>query len=388
MSSSHQKWPYPHDMQSPQPWRIITEDAVSASFGLAADDALTVCAGRGESQPTLRLYTYSSHCALVGRFQRVENEIHQEWCRAHGIAINRRPTGGGAILMGDDQLGVALMVAGPRGDVYGQARVWMEKFSASLVTALGSLGIRAQFRGKNDIEVGGRKIAGLGIYRATGGGLLFHASLLVDLDVPLMLQVLNTPFEKISDKEIDSVASRISTVRRESGNGISVDEVRRMVAAAYSATWDVELVPGDFTQSERKAIAALEREKYRTDEWIFQTTDVPDAAGSAKRKTPGGLLDVQVALAGRMLKMVLLAGDFFAADASVRELEAALRWHPSAPDAVAATVREVYAQNPAGWHAISADDLTETIQLAIERSELAENRTDSHPYGCFVPVGR
>jgi len=32
--------------------------------------------------------------------------------------------------------------------------------------------------------------------------------------------------------------------------------------------------------------------------------------------------------------------------------------------------------------------LTETIQLAIERSELAENRTESHPYGCFVPVGR
>ena len=86
--------------------------------------------------------------------------------------------------------------------------------------------------------------------------------------------------------------------------------------------------------------------------------------------------------------MVFLAGDFFAAETSIRDLEAALRWHPSAPDAVAATVKEVCARNPAGWHAISADTLTETIQLAIERADLTENRTESHPYGCFVPVGR
>jgi lipoate-protein ligase A len=264
----------------------------------------------------------------------------------------------------------------------------MAKFSASLVAALGSLGIRAQFRGKNDVEVQGRKIAGMGIYRATGGGLLFHASLLIDLDVALMLQVLNTPFEKFSDKEIDSVASRISTVRREIGSGISVDEVRRTVAAAYSVKWDVELVPGDFTDPERQAIAELERDKYRTDEWIFQASQVPDASGSAKRKTPGGLLDVRVSLAGKMVKMVFLAGDFFAAEASVRDLEAALRWHPGSPDAVAATVKEVYARNPAGWHAISADELTDSILLAIERAELTENRTESHPYGCFVPLGR
>ena len=48
------------------------------------------------------------------------------------------------------------------------------------------MGIAASFRGKNDLEVAGRKIAGLGIHRDASGGLLFHASLLLDLDVALM----------------------------------------------------------------------------------------------------------------------------------------------------------------------------------------------------------
>jgi len=106
-------------------WRLITDDGVSASFGLAADDALTQRVGSNLSQPTLRLYTYQSYCALVGRFQNVENEIRVGYCRENGIAINRRPTGGGAIIMGADQLGVALTIPGHGDDSYSHARELM-----------------------------------------------------------------------------------------------------------------------------------------------------------------------------------------------------------------------------------------------------------------------
>src|SRR5574341_130895 len=184
-------------------WRFITDDNVLASFGLAADEALAQRMGMYLSQPTLRLYTYRSHCALVGRFQNVENEVRVEYCRAHGITINRRPTGGGAILMGADQLGVALTIPGRGDDSYSHARELMGSFSEGLVRGLNELGVEARFRRKNDIEVNSKKLVGLGIYRAPSGGLLFHASLLVDLDIALMLNVLNTPFEKISDKELD-----------------------------------------------------------------------------------------------------------------------------------------------------------------------------------------
>ncbi|MBM4426583.1 MAG: lipoate--protein ligase family protein, partial [Chloroflexi bacterium] len=161
-------------------WRLITDDNVTASFGLAADEALAQRVGMNRSQPTLRLYTYQSHCALVGRFQNSENEIRVEYCRANGIPLNRRPTGGGAIIMGADQLGVALAIPGRGEDNYAQAREMMSHFSEGLVRGLNQLGVEAKFRRKNDIEVNGKKLVGLGVYRAPSGGLLFHASLLVD----------------------------------------------------------------------------------------------------------------------------------------------------------------------------------------------------------------
>jgi lipoate-protein ligase A len=373
-------------------WRLITDDDVSAPFGLAADECLASRVGAGDSEPTLRLYIYRSHCALVGRFQNLENEVHREYCEATGIALNRRPTGGGAILMGADQLGVALVLPG-RGEygptrwsasTYARARELMAQFSAGIVHGLQSLGVAASFRRKNDIEVQGRKIVGLGICRVPSGGLLFHASLLVGLDIPLMLRVLKTPFEKISDKEAATVAERVTTVRREIGRAIEVEEVRARVAGGYAAAFDISLAPGDFTDGERRAISDLQSLKYDTAEWVNQTTRVPDATGSAKLKTPGGLLDVRVTLAGNTIKALFIGGDFFAAEGAVADLEASLRWHTAEATAIVPTLARAYAQRASDLAALPLDSLTQVIQHAIRRAQVAESAARADPYGCFV----
>ena len=381
-------------------WRLITDDSVSAPFGLAADECLAERVGAGQSHPTLRLYTYRSHCALVGRFQNLDNEVYREYCQAHGIALNRRPTGGGAIIMGADQLGVALTMPGRGDDSYSRARELMAQFSQGIVNALQSLGVQAHFRRKNDIEVNGRKIVGLGIYRAHSQtrpdfassaspanrpcGLLFHASLLVGLEVPLMLRVLRTPFEKISDKEIATVAERVTTVRREIGREIELREVRRRVAEGYATAFGVSLAPGDFTAEERTAIAMLERDKYLTEVWVNQTTAVRDTLGAAKVKTPGGLLDVRVALAGSTVKYLFVGGDFFAAEGAIADLESSLRWHSADPSAVAAALARAYTGRADDLIALPLEALLAAVQQAIRRARLAESAARADPYGCFV----
>ncbi|MBI3242575.1 MAG: hypothetical protein HYZ49_09820 [Chloroflexi bacterium] len=365
-------------------WRLITDDGATASFGLAADECLAARVGASESEPTLRLYTYQSHCALVGRFQNLDNEVYREYCEANGIALNRRPTGGGAIIMGADQLGVALTIPGAGDDSYSRARELMAQFSAGVVKGLQSLGVAASFRRKNDIEVNGRKIVGLGIYRAPRGGLLFHASLLVGLDIPLMLRVLKTPFEKISDKEIATVADRVTTVRREIGREIALNEVRARIADGYAAAFGVSLHAGGFTADECRAISNLQSLKYDTVEWVNQTTAVPDALGSAKLKTSGGLLDARVTLAGNTIKAAFIGGDFFAAEGAVADLEASLRWHTADPNAVAATLAEAHARRAHDFSRLPLDSLTQVIQQAVRRAQTAESAARADPYGCFV----
>jgi len=384
----------PVDSDHPTAWRLLTGDAVSASSGLAADELLAHRAGTRESPPTLRLYTYRSHCALVGRFQNVEREVDLSFCSQHGIQVNRRPTGGGAILMGADQLGVALALPG-RGDrPYGGARQLMQRFCAGLIQGLDRLGVRAAFRRKNDLEIGGRKIAGLGIYRDHGGGLLFHASLLVDLDVGLMLQVLRIPAAKLTDKLIRDVAARTCTLRGILGS-TTLQTVRDQVADGYARSFGVDLTLGDLSNAEQEQLEQLADSKYRDPAWIMQRSAVPDGRGRALRKTPAGLIEVTVATAGRMIKAVQIGGDFFADEGAVADLEGHLRWHSSSPDKLLDTVREVYGRSGAGLSCLPMeavlDLLADATRKAIgDRPDPGTGgvpASDGQAYGCFVTPG-
>ncbi len=365
-------------------WRLMKDDGVSASFGLAVDERLAHRVGIGTSPPTLRLYTYRSHCALVGRFQNIDNEINRAYCEANGILLNRRPTGGGAIIMGQDQLGIALCIPSREKDSYRHARELMADFSAGIIRGLEPLGIQAAFWGKNDIEIHNRKVAGLGVYRAPEGGLLFHASVLVDLDIAFMLHVLKTPFEKITDKAIATVADRVTTIRRETGSTITLDEIRAYIADGYRRAFGVSLVASDFLSDELEAINALEKSKYLTSDWVNQTTAIPDTFGSAKVKTPAGLLDVRATLAGNTIKAIFIGGDFFAAEGAVAELEARLRWHPASAERVRETLAAGYAAYADQLNNLPLEALQETIRQAVRDAQKAESAARADPYGCFV----
>ena len=164
------------------PWRLLADDGAGAGEGLALDEALMAGYARGAPPrpPTLRLYTYADHAALVGRYQHLDAEVDREACRSLGVQVNRRPTGGGAIIMGRAQLGVAVVTRAPAAE---RPRELLERFSGGIIAGLARLGLTVGFRGKNDLEVDGRKIAGLGLYLDGEGAMLFHSSVLADLDV-------------------------------------------------------------------------------------------------------------------------------------------------------------------------------------------------------------
>lgn len=180
------------------------------------------------------------------------------------------------------------------------------------------------------------------------------------------------------------VSARTTDVQRELGWEISLDEVRQCVAEGYAAAFDVTLVPGDFTVEERQYIVALEKEKYQSQEWIYQTTVVPDTFGAAKIKTPAGLIDIRASLAGRIVKAIFIGGDFFASENAIADLESSLRWHSSERSALATTLEKVYSRRLPELNGIPLEALTITIQRAVKRAIIAESRARSDPYGCFV----
>lgn len=262
-------------------WRYIEDDGSSASFGLAADEYITKKLCASPYSHILRLYTYKDTSVMVGRHQDVDSEVNLSYCTRLGIEVNRRPTGGGAIIMGKGQLGIAL--AGP---VNGQSPLLASKtifspFTRGIIAALGLLGIRAWFRPENDVYVKGRKVAGLACYSLDEYPAgLYHASILADMDTDLMSKLLKKPGEK---------GGSITTISSELGRHVSTCELRGYVKSGFEKTLHAELVPEPFNREELTEIKKLEEEKYKSRAWIYYGQEHPTQGSHEQLEIATGL---------------------------------------------------------------------------------------------------
>ncbi|MCK4177281.1 biotin/lipoate A/B protein ligase family protein [Aciditerrimonas ferrireducens] len=369
--------------RSAGPWRLLVDDGVGAAEGLAVDEALMASYGRDRPprEPTVRLYTYRDHCALVGRYQHLAAEVDLERARALGVQVNRRPTGGGAIVMSRGQLGVAVVTRAPAAE---RPRDLLERYAEGILRGLASLGIEAGFRGKNDLEAGGRKIAGLGLYLDGNGALLFHASVLADLDVPLMLSVLRIPAAKLADKAVAAVAERVTTVSRVLGEPWDGPRLRPWVAAGIAEATGAELEPRSVEPEEAELASRLVEEKYTSATWLEQRSPQPDATASALVKTPAGLLRAYLAVSGDVVKSVVFTGDGSELGPAFARLEAALTWQPLEERAVAAAVRRAVGEDPSA-EGVDPEALAEALVEAGRRAASRELAAPMRTGSCYFP---
>jgi lipoate-protein ligase A len=281
--------------------------------------------------------------------------------------------------MGAGQLGVALVTRAPAAQ---RPKQLLERCAAGIQVGLAELGVTANFRGKNDLEVGGRKIAGLGLYLDGRGGFLFHASVLADLDIPFMLEVLRIPAAKLGDKAADAVAERVTTVSGETGDAWDGAALRDVVATGFAKALDVSIEPDRPTDAELRETDRLLASKYRSPEWLSQRTPHPDATATALLKTPAGLVRLYLALNGATIKSALFTGDFNELPAALARFEEALRWKSLD---LADLTRAARASLAGDELDLSADELVTVVLDAAERAEGHQVAAPARLGSCYFP---
>ena len=367
-------------------FRYIQESNVTASYGLAADEYLMNYNQKDNEFPaTLRLYNYQDYAVLAGRFQDINAEIDLEACKQNGFHYGRRLTGGGAILMGTGQLGICFATSSEFVE-WENIRELYHKFSAPIISALNKLGIDAKFRSKNDLEVNGKKIAGLGVHVDADGAIQFHTSLLIDLDIPQMLKVLKIPIQKYSDKrKISSVEQRITTISNELNREVSRGEVIEIIKECFAVAFEIEFKSEDFSSKEKQKIALYEEERYLSEDWIFQRSPQSDMTGMSLKKTPAGLLRTYIGLKGETIKSVLITGDFFEQAKLFSRIESELKWSSMEKENIQKIVNKVFQEQEFDTlkYGLTPEMIVESIWLASQRAMAAERYT--YKGSCYYP---
>ena len=348
-------------------WRLFKDikTTVSTHQGLSIDDTLPLSLSKNGSPPILHLYRFRPS-AIVGKYQDIESALRIDKCRERGIEYNRRSTGGGTVIMGPEVvalgLGIGIEESGLKKGVQGI----FQSLSSVLIAALHTIGLKASFRPKNDLEVDGRKLAGLSASLEADNAILFHASLLVDFDIPLMMDIMNQQPLKLYDKGYSCFSQRITTINEQLGRKIDIGFIADAIEKAFQKKFGSSLEIDEPDEWEQKTINDFIENRYTNHDWIFSHKHPRSKMGTGELKTPGGLLEIHLSLAGNTIEHIMITGDFFSTTRDITLLESTLKWSSAKGEKIEEHLSEVWRDDLI--HGVNPASLTEAILRAKENS--------------------
>ena len=345
-------------------WRVIDTGLRRAAENIALNRALLEARQADEAPSTLRFLRFTPS-ALLGFHQSAAQELNLDYCREHGVGIQRRITGGGAIYFDETQLGWELYLH--RRDLgCADMQIITRRICDAAARGIQALGVDARFRPRNDIEVDGRKISGTG-GAFDGDALMYQGTLLIQFDVEKMLRVLRIPAEKLSDKAITSARERVANLADLLGHVPALEAVQAKLTAAFAAEFGVVFAPGELSKSEhaRFDTALVEID---TEDWVYMLHRPQSGMAllEAAHKFLGGLVRVSVAYDSEMqrIKQIWFSGDFFVSPRrAIADLEAQLRDIDAA--LLKRHVQDFFAARTVDMLGLRPEDFVEVIEAAL-----------------------
>jgi lipoate-protein ligase A len=272
----------------------------------------------------------------IGYHQDLEQEVDQEFCRAHHIPIFRREVGGGAVFLDGNQLFFHLILKRDNPVAPKRIDAFYQKFLKPVIDVHHRIGIPAEYKPVNDLIVQNRKISGTGAGEI-GDSIVFVGNLILDFDYETMARVLKIPDEKFRDKVQKTIAENLSTIRRELGDEradrLDEDTLNTMLAGEFAK------LLGPMTSAGKDSLPADKMQalklKMMGDVWLYRrgkhvegrVVKVRSGLEVVQRmhKAAGGLIRAEFFVEDGQFKKVAISGDYFCfPQSTVSRLEAAI----------------------------------------------------------------
>ena len=245
----------------PAVWRLIIErEPRTGAENMALDEAIMDAVAAGEALPTLRFYAWEPPCLSLGKRQPLDG-VDLARCRADGVDVVRRATGGFAILHTDElTYSIAIRPNDPRSD--GAILDAYRKLSQGLMAGLRLLGATPEMNpvvpggvhnasaacfevpSAYEIVMAGRKLIGSAQARPAGR-VLQHGSLPLVGDIARVARYLAYEREDERASLAQHLRERATTARDALGRAVSYDEVAEAMARGFAAALNLTYEPGE-----------------------------------------------------------------------------------------------------------------------------------------------
>lgn len=262
---------------SERTWRLLVTEPTDGATNMAIDEVLWRGRQRGDSAPTLRFFAWSPPTVSLGYGQPLGRDVDGEACRALGVGLVRRPTGGSAIYHDGPERELTYSVAAAAADL-GIGPDLLETYQwigRALLRGLRALGAAAELvperppagpapafcfarTGVFEIEVGGRKLVG-SAQRRQGDSFLQHGAVLLGVDAPRLRALFPTTRDPLAT---------LTTLETVLGSRPSFEAVADALAEAFEREHGLHLRPGGLSAEETERVATLVTERYASPAWL------------------------------------------------------------------------------------------------------------------------
>jgi lipoate-protein ligase A len=260
--------PYPRAV-----WRLIVDDAPRrGAWNMALDSAIAATVAQRAVLPTVRFYAWEPACLSLGRRQPLDG-VDLARCRADGVDVVRRPTGGWAILH-TDELTYSIAAPGDDPRTTGAILDAYRKLSAGLVAGIQRLGADAAMNPEDpfgvhntsaacfevpsayEITASGRKLMGSAQTRSQGR-VLQHGSLPLHGDIARVARYLAYEREEERERLRAHLTERAATLADVLGRPVTYAEAVEAMRAGFADALNLRLELGEYSSGERALAESL-----------------------------------------------------------------------------------------------------------------------------------
>jgi lipoate-protein ligase A len=220
-------------------------------------------------------------CVVIGRNQNMYAECDLEYLKDNNIYPTRRFSGGGAVYQDLGNVNFTFIA--------NSKKVSEKDLLLLAQKAVKQCGIDSEFSGRNDLMYNQKKFSGLA-YFYQNNKIMFHGTMLVDVDLDKLTSVLNPSQLKLKSKGIESVRNRVI-------NLASVDSTltQQAIKDAFVDVFQKEyMLNTNILYSKKEDVDPLLIEKLENPEWIYGAAPKYEIQLERKFSFGNATLDVHV----------------------------------------------------------------------------------------------
>jgi lipoate-protein ligase A len=249
------------------------------------------------------LFYINEPSIIIGKNQNTVEEVNAEYVEKNGIHVVRRLSGGGAVYHDLGNLNFSFIMKDD-----GQSFHNFKKFTEPVVRALHKLGVDAEMTGRNDLQVGERKISGNAQF-STRGKMFSHGTLLFDSEIENVVSALKVNAEKYVSKSTKSIRSRVANISEFLKEPLTVEQFRQSLLQSIFEDSD-EIPFYELTEQDWENVHKLADERYRSWEWNYGRSPAFNVQ-QKKRIEGAGTFDVRLQVEEGVIAGAAIFGDFF-----------------------------------------------------------------------------